>query len=60
MFVIHPEFVAEVLDRICGSNLSGRLDNHVTTVGPQDEMYKFFDRDQMTPEEIEELERHRT
>lgn len=64
MFVIKPEHVSEVLDRLCGSNLSGKLDNHeghhVTTVGPQDNMYKFFDRKQMTPEEIEELEKHRT
>ena len=64
MFVIKPEYVAEVLDRLCGSNLSGKLDNHegdhVTTVGPQDNMYKFFDCEQMTPEEIEEMGKHRT
>lgn len=60
MFVVKPEHVAEVLDRLCGSNLSGKLEGSTTTVGPQAEMYKFFDHDQMTPEDIEELEKHRT
>ena len=60
MFVIRPEYVSEVLDRLCGSNLSGKLEGNVTTVGPQDNMYKFFDGEKMTPEEIQEMMKHRT
>lgn len=59
MFVIQPEHVAEILDRLCGSDLSGKVGS-CTTVGSQDNMYKFFDREQMTPDEIVELEKHRT
>lgn len=58
--IIKPEYVAEVLDRLCGSDLSGAVPGPGTTVGPQDAMYKFFDLDRMTKEEIAELERHRT
>ena len=59
MFVIQPEHITEVLDRLCGC---GDWDKEWGSyaVGPQDNMYKFFDREQMTPEEIEELEKHRT
>lgn len=59
MFVIKPERVAEVLDRLCGSDLSGAVPGPYTCVG-QDEMYEFFDRGRMTEEEVAEMERHRT
>lgn len=62
--IIKPEHFVEVLDRLTGANWSGKLETRngyeQTTVGAQDNMYKFFDRDKMTSEEIKELERHRT
>lgn len=33
MFVIKPEHVAEVLDRICGSKLLSKLKGSITTGG---------------------------
>jgi len=59
-FIIKPEYVEEVLDLLCGSNYSGKVNQNRPTVGPQSNMYKFFDRDHLTSEEIEKLEKHRT
>ena len=50
-FIVKPEFVCELLDRLTGV---------LEQVGPQAEMYEFFFRQCMTPDEIKELEKHRT
>lgn len=59
LIVIHPEYFEEVLDRLIGADYSGEVGEQ-TTVGAQDNMYKFFNRSMMTEYEIEEMEKHRT
>ena len=64
MIIIKPKYAVEVFDRLTGANYSGQLeisDGYQTTVvGAQDQMYKFFEREFMSEDEIEEMERHRT